>query len=173
VKYKSLILVLVLFLSAPLAAQDGVYEWVTHKPMGKDTPGFNIQIAKGEKVGAVLTSCWAISDYDESQPVNEIDINWVDLNAEDVVFLVNYTALYSTKVRFRMIITGPTFYMRTSNNWHDAKYKTNSLYAVGFDQTSHNALSLKKGEYTVAFIAELQKPFGGSECVASTTFRVY
>lgn len=173
-KFKGLMIVLALLLAAPLAAQDGVYEWVTHKAMGEDTPGFNTQIVKGEKMGAVLTSCWVVADYDESQTVDDIDINWVDSNAEDIVFLVNYTAIFTTNVRFRLIITGPTFYMRTSDNWYIAKYKTNSSYGVGFDMTaSHTTFRLAKGEYTVAFIAEQQKPYGGTELVATTTFRVY
>ena len=119
----------------------------------------------------MLSTCWVIPDFDVSKSLDDIEVNWVKLSeAEEISFLVNYTALFTTKVRFRLIITGPTFYMRTSDHWYDAKYRTGSMYGVGGFMNNFN---FTRGEYTVIFIAEQQKPFGGSECVASTTFRVY
>ena len=52
------------------------------------------------------------------------------LSTTNVFFFVNYTAQYTTNVRFRLVVTGPEFYMRTSETWYGAKYKTNSLYYV-------------------------------------------
>jgi hypothetical protein len=155
----------------PLALQAQVEEWVTHKPMGENDPGFSVQIAGGDKVGAQLQAAWAIPDFDEEMEVDDLDVNWINWAKTDYVnFIVNYTAQFSTKVRFRLIITGPDFYMRTSDHWYPAKYKTSSSYGVSgpkenFFQT--------KGVYTVIFIAEQQKAFGGTECVATCKVRVF
>ena len=164
-------MVLSWLVAVPAAAQDEVMESVTHRGSTIDEPAFQIQVAKGDKIGVMLSSAWALPDVDPSESYGETDVNWIDYSDTDNInFFVNYTALFTTKVRFRLIVTGPEFYMWTSSSWHDAKYKTNSIYTV-WGQKS--VFFSTPGEYKVIFIAEQQKPYGGSECVASCTIRVY
>ena len=160
----------IILLVIPALAQDSVKEGVIHKQMDGGDPGFSIQIAKGDKIGAMLSSVWALPDPVEGQ-IEENEVNWIKYDtAKTLFFYCQYTAQYTTKVRFRLIITGPEFYSRTSNTWHDAKYNTNSSYYVyGPKLEFFNT----KGVYKIIFIAEQQKPYGGSECVASATIRVY
>lgn len=154
----------------PIAAQDTVKEDVIHKQMEEDDPGFAIQIAKGDKIGAMLTSVWAIADPVEGE-IEPNDVNWIKYDsAKNLFFYCQYTAQYTTKVRFRLVITGPEFYSRTSTSWRDAKYKTNSTYYVYGPKLE---FFKTKGFYNVVFYVEHQKPYGGTQCVASATIRVY
>ena len=158
-------------LTATMFAQDEVGEAVIHRSMDGDESLMQVQIAKGDKQGAMLSSCWAISDFNENLGFDDVEVNWINLaNTSSVFFFVNYTAQYTTNVRFRMVVTGPEFYMRTSETWYGAKYKTNSLYYVYGPKSN---FFKTKGEYTVIFIAEQQKPYGGSDLVASCKIRVY
>ncbi len=158
-------------LTAPLMAQDGVKEGVIHKQIQADNPFCSIQVAKGDKTGAMLNSVYVLPDVGTGNYDPEQGFNWIDYSGVDeIFFFCNYTALFTTKVRFRLVITGPEFFSRTSDNWYNAKYKTNSFYYVNGPKASFFS---KSGEYKVIFYVEQQKPLGGSQCVASCTIRVY
>lgn len=168
-KAKILIAVLVLILAAPLMAQDeGIQEGVIHKQFQSDNPQVSIQVASGDKTGVILNTAFVTDGMDVE---DASELNWIKYSDVDsLYFFVNFTALYTTKVRFHLMISGPEFYSYTSQNWIDAKYKTSSYWY----KWGHKSEFLStKGVYKLIIIAEQEKPYGGESCVATCTFRVY
>ena len=169
-KIKALAILLILILIIPLVGQDkSIRTGVIHKEMQPDAPLYSIQVAKSDKTGAMLSSVFAYADWEEGD-IDPTAVNWIKYSdADELYFFVNYTALYTTKVRVHLIITGPE-YFTWSGDWEDARYKWNSLYWVNADKS----VFLKtKGEYRVIFAAEMQKALGGAECLAACTIRIY
>ncbi len=169
-KIKALAVLLSLILIVPLAGQDkGFRTGVIHKEMQPEDPLFSIQVAKGDKTGAMLSSVFVYADW-EGSDIDPSAVNWIKYSdTTELYFFVNYTALFTTKVRFHLIITGPE-YFTWSGDWEDARYKWNSLYWVNGNKS---AFFKTKGEYKVIFAAEMQKALGGAECFASCTIRIY
>jgi len=169
VKIKVLILVLTLVLSTPLLIQSEVIqEGFFHVQIENDDPMMSIQVAKGDKTGVILTTAWVTDSLEGADPRS---VNWIKYSeVNNLYFFVNFTALYSTKVRFRLLISGPEFYSYTSQNWLEAKYKTSSYW---YKWGEKSEFFKTKGEYKVIIIAEQEKPYGGENCLASCTIRVY
>ena len=168
-KAKILITALFLILVAPLISQDeGIQEGVVHKQFESDNPPVSIQVASGDKTGVILNGAFVTDGTDVEDPS---EINWIKYSdADDLYFWVNFTALFTTKVRFHLLISGPEFYSYTSQNWIDAKYKTSSYW---YKWGNKSEFLSKKGVYKLIIIAEQEKAYGGENCVATCTFRVY
>ena len=169
-KIKALVIFLSLILIIPLVGQDkGIRTGVMHKEIQPVDPLYSIQVVKGDKTGAMLSSVFVYADWEEDD-IDPTAVNWIKYSdATELYFFVNYTALFTTKVRFHLIITGPE-YFTWSGDWEDARYKWNSLYWVNGNKS---VFFTTKGEYKVIFAAEMQKALGGAECLASCTIRVY
>jgi hypothetical protein len=161
--------ILVLILVAPLMAQDeGIQEGVIHKQFESDNPPVSIQVASGDKTGVILNAAFVTDGSDVEEPS---DLNWIKYSDIDsLYFFVNFTALFTTKVRFHLLISGPEFYSYTSQNWIDARYKTSSYW---YKWGNKSEFLSKKGVYKLIIIAEQEKPYGGENCIATCTFRVY
>ena len=168
-KSKILGTVLILILVAPLMSQDeGFGEGVFHKQLQSDIPQISTMVAGVDKTGVILNHTW-VTDFKGA--VDPTELNWIKYaNVDNLYFFVNFTALFSTKVRFHLFISGPEFYSYTSQNWISASYKKSSYW---YKWGPKAEFFKKKGEYKLVIIAEQEKPLGGTNCVAVTTFRVY
>ena len=160
---------LILILAVSSATQEVVLkEGVIHKQFEEGEFPMTIQVAKGDRTGAILMTAWVTTGVQGTSPTG---VNWIKYSdVDNLYFFVNFTALYSTKVRFRLIITGPEFYEYTSQNWIPATYKTCSYW---YKWGKKSEFFKSKGVYKMVMIAEQEKAYGGEDCVATCTFRVY
>ena len=156
-------------MAVPSSAQEDVIkEGVIHKQFQNDGSPISIQVTKGDKTGVVLMTSWVTDGVKGASPT---EVNWIKYSdVDNLYFFVNFTALYSTQVRFRLLISGPEFYEYTSQNWIPATYKTSSYW---YKWGKKSEFFKAKGVYKLVIIAEQEKAYGGENCVASCTFRVY
>jgi hypothetical protein len=123
-------------------------------------PEVYAQVAKGDKPGVQMMTCYT---------ADETGVQWqmIDLSENsEIYWVIEYTAVFNTNVRFYFIINGPEFY-EVVTEWTQAKYKNYYLTTL---QTNNNWL---KGTYTVTVIAEQNKTFSGAESVGTCRVRFY
>ena len=160
---------LVLLLVSPVIPQDeDIKEALIYSHGSEELPLPSIQLTKGEKTGVMLSSAFVVADQD----INDIDatlMNWIEYSKTTNIYVnVNYTAQYNTQVRFWVMITGPEFFIWTSD-WIQIKYKSNYIWYLWGEKS--NFLN-KSGHYKLVVVAEQKGITGGSECVSSCTFKV-
>jgi hypothetical protein len=91
----------------------------------------------------------------------------IDLAENEYIYwVIEYTAVYDTDVRFYFIMNGPEFY-ETYTEWTPAKYKN---YYVTILETNNNWL---KGTYTLTVIAEQAKARSGAESICTCLVRLF
>ena len=123
-------------------------------------PEMYAQVLKGDKPGVQMMTCYT---------AGEDGIQWqmIDLSENsEIYWVVEYTAVFNTNVRFHFIISGPEFY-QFYTPWYQANYRN---YYMTVADTNNNWL---KGTYTVTVIAEQAKTFSGAEIISTCRVRFY
>ena len=123
-------------------------------------PEVYAQVAKGDKPGVQILTCYT---------AGEDGIQWqmIDLSENYIIYwVIEYTAVYNTDVRFHFIINGPEFY-QLYTEWTPARYNNYYMTVV---ETNNNWL---RGTYTVTVIAEQRKPFSGAESLGTCRVKLY
>ncbi len=123
-------------------------------------PEVYAQVAKGDKPGVQMMTCYT---------AGEDGIQWqmIDLSENYVIYwVIEYTAVFSTDVRFHFIMNGPEFY-QVYTPWTQARY--NNYYMTVVD-TTNNWL---RGTYTVTVIAEQRNTYSGAESLGTCRVKFY
>lgn len=157
-----LFLCFLLVISASAQYQDKVISVHTEvKAVVEDgQPEVYAQVVKGDKPGVQMMTCYT---------AGEDGIQWqmIDLSENsEIYWVIEYTAVFNTDVRFHFTINGPEFF-QFYTDWYEAKYKSYYMTAV---VTNNNWL---KGTYTVNVTAEQRKSFSGAESFGSCRARFY
>ena len=90
------------------------------------------------------------------------------LNAiSQLTFHIEYTALFTTKVRWTLICTGPYYYTYTTG-WYTANANSYDWLKL----TLNGLSAWKKGTYSMIWIAEQKILGGGDDCIATSVFKL-
>ena len=163
-KGKAILLFLCFFLVVSVSAQYkdkviGVHTEV--KAVVEDgQPEVYAQVAGGDKPGVQILTCYTADEMGDQWQMIDLSEN------SEIYWVVEYTAVFNTNVRFTIIVNGPEYY-EVVTEWYSAKYKYYHLTAL---QTNNNWL---KGTYTLTVIAEQQKARSGAESIGSCRVRLY
>lgn len=123
-------------------------------------PEVYAQVAKGDKPGVQILTCYTAGE-------DEIQWQMIDLSENLVIYwVIEYTAVFNTDVRFHFIMNGPEFY-EDYTEWTQARY--NNYYLTTYI-TNNNWL---RGTYTVTVIAEQRKSFSGAESIGTCRVKLY
>ena len=157
-----LFLCFLLVVSASAQYQDKVIGVHTEVKMviEDEEPEVYAQVTAGDKPGTQMLACYAMD-------AEEYQWQMIKLSENDKIFwVIEYTAVYNSDVRFHFIMNGPEFYQYLTE-WTPSKYK--NYYATVLE-TNNN---WKKGTYTLTVIAEHDKTRSGAESVGSCRVRLY
>ena len=125
-----------------------------------EQPEVYAQILKGDKPGVQMMTCYTLDE-------DAVQWQMIDLSENsEIYWVIEYTGVFTTDVRFHFIMNGPEFY-QVSTGWTAAKYKNYYYTAL---QTNNNWL---KGTYTPTVIAEQKKAYSGSESIGTCRVRFY
>jgi hypothetical protein len=123
-------------------------------------PDVYAQVSKGDKPGVQMMTCYS---------ADEDGVQWqmIDLSENsEIYWVIEYTAVYNTDIRFHFIMNGPEFY-QVYTEWTQARYNNYYVTAV---QTNNNWL---KGTYTLTVIAEQRKTYSGAESISTCRVKLY
>jgi hypothetical protein len=123
-------------------------------------PEVYAQVAGGDKPGVQILTCYTADEMGDQWQMIDLSEN------SDIYWVVEYTAVFNTDVRFYFIINGPEFY-QVYTEWFPAKYKSYYLTTL---ITNNNWL---KGTYNVTVVAEQRKARSGAESIGSCLVRLY
>ncbi len=163
-KGKAILLFLCFLLVASGSAQNqdkviGVHTEV--KAVLEDAqPEVYAQVAGGDKPGVQVMICYTADEDGDQWQMIDLSEN------SEIYWVVEYTAVFNTDVRFTFIVNGPEYY-EVVTDWTPAKYKNYHLTAL---QTNNNWL---KGTYTLTVIAEQEYARSGAESISSCRVRLY
>jgi hypothetical protein len=163
-KGKTILLFLCFLLVVSVSAQNqdkvvGIHTEV--KAVVEDgQPEIYAQVLKGDKPGVQMLTCYTLDEVGDQWQMIDLAEN------EDIYWVIEYTAVYDTDVRFYFIMNGPEFY-EVQTEWFPAKYKNYYYTAL---QTNNNWL---KGTYTLTVVAEQKKARSGAESVSTCRVRLY
>ena len=118
------------------------------------------QVAQGDKPGTQMLACYTMDAEEDQWQIIKLSEN------ERIFWVIEYTAVYSTDVRFHFIMNGPEFFQYLTE-WTPSKYKN---YHVTILETNNDWI---KGTYTLTVIAEQEKNRAGSESIGTCRVRFY
>ena len=118
------------------------------------------QVTQGDKPGTQMLACYTMDAEEYQWQMIKLSEN------EDIYWVIEYTAVYNSDVRFYFIMTGPEFYQEITP-WTPSKYKN---YYATILKTNNN---WKKGTYTLTVIAEHENKRSGAESVGTCRVRLY
>ncbi|HUU51502.1 MAG TPA: hypothetical protein VMW92_00625 [Candidatus Heimdallarchaeota archaeon] len=125
-----------------------------------EEPEVYAQVTTGDKPGTQMLACYAMD-------AEEYQWQMIELSENDKIFwVIEYTAVYNSDVRFHFIMNGPEFY-QVLTSWTPSKYKT--YYKTSLKTTNEWI----KGTYTLTVIAEHRNNRSGAEAVGSCRVRLY
>jgi hypothetical protein len=118
------------------------------------------QVLQGDKPGIQTFTCYST---DEDGQVTQM----IKLSQNDTIYwLIEYTAVYNTNVRFHYIWSGPEYYEYETDTY-EGQYKN---YYYVYVSTNNN---WKKGTYTLTVIAENRSSKSGAETIGTCRVRLY
>jgi hypothetical protein len=163
-KKRAFIIFLGIFLVVSVSAQyqDKVIGVHTEVKMviEDENPDVVAQVTTGDKPGTQMLACYTL-DADEFQ--------WqmIKLSENERIFwVIEYTAVFNSDVRFHFIMNGPEFFQHLTD-WTPSKYKNYYFTAL---ETNNN---WKKGTYTLTVIAEHERNRSGAESIGTCRVRLY
>jgi hypothetical protein len=158
------IIFLCIFLVASVSAQNqdkviGVHTEVK-MIIEDEEPEIYAQVTTGDKPGIQMLACFTLDAEEFQWQMIKLSEN------ENIFWVIEYTAVFNSDVRFHFIMNGPEFFQFLTD-WTPSKYK--NYYATALE-TNNN---WKKGTYTLTVIAEHDKTRSGAESVGSCRVRLY
>jgi len=163
-KGRAILLFLCFLLVASVTAQDqnkviGVHTEVK-MVLEDEAPEVFAQVTTGDKPGTQMLACYTVDTEGYQWQMIKLSEN------EAISWVIEYTAVYNSDVRFHFIINGPEFFQYLTE-WTPSKYK--NYYATVLETNN----DWKKGTYTLTVIAEHDKTRSGAESVGSCRVRLY
>jgi hypothetical protein len=123
-------------------------------------PELYAQVTTGDKPGTQMLACYTMDSEEYQWQMIKLSQN------ESIYWVIEYTAVYNSDVRFYFIMNGPEFFQYVTD-WTPSKYK--NYYATVLE-TNNN---WKKGTYTLTVIAEHRKTRSGAEAIGTCRVRLY
>jgi hypothetical protein len=161
-KVSLLFLCILLVVSASAQNQDkviGVHTEVKTIFEGQE-PEVYAQVTRGDKPGTQMMACYTMDAEEYQWQMIKLSEN------ESIYWVIEYTAVYNSDVRFHFIMNGPEYFQH-STDWTPSKYK--NYYATALE-TNNN---WKKGTYTLTVIAEHENTRSGAESIGMCRVRFY
>ena len=125
-----------------------------------ENPDVVAQVTTGDKPGTQMLACY-------TEDVEGYQWQMIKLSkSAEISWVIEYTAVNNSDVRFYYIMNGPEFYQALTE-WTPSRYK--KYYKTSL-KTNNN---WKKGTYTLTVIAEHDKTRSGAESVGSCRVRLY
>lgn len=121
---------------------------------------FYAQVTTGDKPGTQMLTCYTMDAAGYQWQMIKLSEN------ETIYWVIEYTAVFNSDVRFYFIINGPEF-LQYLTDWTPSKYKN---YYYTYLETNNN---WKKGTYTLTVIAEHDSTRSGAEAIGSCRVRLY
>lgn len=129
-------------------------------PAALEFPLMESQVTRGDKARILMLTSYVTDEAGEIMHCLDLSLN------QTISFWIDFTAVYSTDVRFHFIWSGPEFYWHETD-WYELGYKDYYYLSVDTDN------NWRKGTYKLVIIAEQDGFASGAETVMECHVRFY